>query len=238
MVAVRSGVATSLDVVSGLVCLQGGAEFGPDCREMDAELVRRADGPVVVTALAGAVGREHATAGANGVRHFRALGADVVAAPDAREDPAAALEVLRRARLLVLPGGSPSRLLEALRSTGVDQVVTDLLAAGGVVSGSSAGAMVLCGWTVLPDRPGPAVERGLGVVPDVLVLPHWSGDGRADWRRAVEAAVPPEVEVLGIPEQSGVLVDGSSFTAVGTAATSLLRSGRRVELGATWEVAA
>ena len=230
--------------MTGLVCLQGGAEFGPDCREMDAELLRRAGGPVVVTALAGAVGREYRTANDNGVRHFRALGApDVVAAPDAREDPDGALEALRRARLLVLPGGSPSRLLDALRSTGVDRVVSDLLADGGVVSGSSAGAMVLCGWTVLPDRPGPAaerpaVERGLGAVPDVLVLPHWSGEGRADWLRAVEAAVPADVEVLGIPEQSGVLVDGPSFTAVGTAATSLLRSGSRVELGATWEAAA
>ena len=113
-----------------------------------------------------------------------------------------------------------------------------LLAEGGVVSGSSAGAMVLSGWTVLPDRPGPAIERGLGVVPDVLVLPHWTGDGRADWLRAVEAAVPDGVEVLGIPEQSGVLVDGPSFTAVGSAATSLLRSGGRVELGATWQVTA
>ena len=225
--------------MTGLVCLQGGAEFGPDCREMDAELLRRADGPVVVTALAGAVGREYATANGNGVRHFRALGAsDVVAAPDAREDPAGALEALRRARLLVLPGGSPSRLLEALRSTGVDRVVHDLLAAGGVVSGSSAGAMVLCGWTVLPDRAGPAVERGLGVVPDVLVLPHWSGSGRDDWLRAVEAAVPAQVEVLGVPEQSGVLVEGRTFTAVGSAPTSLLRSGGSVELGERWEVAA
>jgi DNA end-binding protein Ku len=168
----------SLDAVSGLVCLQGGAEFGPACREMDAELLRRAGGPVVVTALAGAVGREYRTANEHGVRHFRALGAaEVVAAPDAREDPAGALEVLRRARLLVLPGGSPARLLEALRSTGIDRVVADLLADGGVVSGSSAGAMVLCGWTVLPDRPGPAVERGLGIAPDLLVLPHWSGRG-------------------------------------------------------------
>ena len=225
--------------MTGLVCLQGGAEFGPDCREMDAELLRRAGGPVVVTALAGAVGREYRTANDNGVRHFRALGApDVVAAPDAREDPDGALDALRRARLLVLPGGSPSRLLDALRSTGVDRVVTDLLADGGVVSGSSAGAMVLCGWTVLPDRPGPAVERGLGVVPDVLVLPHWSGEGRADWLRAVEAAVPADVEVLGIPEQSGVLVDGSSFTAVGSAATALLRSGGRVALGETWQASA
>ena len=225
--------------VTGVVCLQGGAEFGPDCREMDAELLRRAGGPVVVTALAGAVGREYRTASDNGVRHFRALGAtDVVAAPDAREDPAAALEALRRARLLVLPGGSPSRLLDALRATGVDRVVTELLADGGVVSGSSAGAMVLCRWTVLPDRPGPAVERGLGVVPDVLVLPHWSGSGRDDWLRAVDAAVPAEVEVLGVPEQSGVLVDGPSFTAVGAAATSLLRSGGRIELGTSWRAAA
>jgi cyanophycinase len=225
--------------MTGLVCLQGGAEFGPDCREMDAELLRRAGGPVVVTALAGAVGHEYDTANDNGVRHFRALGAaDVVAAPDAREDQDGALAALRRARLLVLPGGSPSRLLGALRSTGVDRVVTDLLAAGGVVSGSSAGAMVLSGWTVLPDRPGPGVVRGLGVVPDVLVLPHWSGHGRADWLRAVEAAVPPGVEVLGIPEQSGVLVDGPSFSAVGSAPTSLLRSGGRIELGATWRAAA
>ena len=225
--------------MTGLVCLQGGAEFGPDCEQMDADLLRRAGGPVVVTALAGAVGREYRTANDNGVRHFRALGApDVVAAPDAREDPVGALEVLRRARLLVLPGGSPSRLLEALRSTGAHRVVTDLLSAGGVVSGSSAGAMVLGGWTVLPDRPGPAVERGLGVVPGVLVLPHWSGGGRADWLHAVENAVPAGVEVLGIPEQSGVLVEGSSFTAVGAAATSLLRSGGRMQPGATWEAAA
>jgi hypothetical protein len=44
--------------------------------------------------------------------------------------------------------------------------------------------------------------------------------------------------VLGIPEQSGVLVEGPSCTAVGTAGTSLLRLGGRVEPGATWEVAA
>ena len=239
MIAVGARATASLVAMTGLVCLQGGAEFGPGTREMDAALLRRAGGPVVVTALAGAVGGEYRTANDNGVRHFRALGAqDVVAAPDAREDPAGALEALRRARLLVLPGGSPSRLLDALRTTGVAEVVTDLLAAGGVVSGSSAGAMVLCGWTVLPDRPGPAVERGLGVVPDVVVLPHWSGTGRGDWLHAVDAAVPAGVEVLGLPEQSGVLVEGSTFTAVGTSPTSLLRSGGRVELGATWEAAA
>jgi len=218
------------------VCLQGGAEFGPQCRDMDADLLRRADGPVVVTALAGTVGRDYRTASDNGVRHFRALGApDVVAAPDAREDREAALAALRRARLLVLPGGSPSRLLDALRAAGIDQVIGDLLADGGVVSGSSAGAMVLGGWTVLPDRRGaggPAVERGLGVVEDVLVVPHWSG-GRADWLAAVEAAVPADVEVLGVPEQSGVLVEDGRRTAVGSAASTRVRSGETIAPGSS-----
>lgn len=210
-----------------MLCLQGGAEFGELCREMDADLLRRAGGgPVVITALAGAPGREYRTAGENGVRHFTALGAsDVAVAPDVREDEAGALAALHRARLLVLPGGSPSRLLAALRDTPVGALVASLLADGVVVSGSSAGAMVLCDWTVLPEQGEPAVARGLGLVPDTLVVPHWSG--RSGWLRAVGQGVPAGVRVLGIPEQSGVLVEGGRLTAVGASATTLVSEGGR-----------
>ena len=227
-----------------MLCLQGGAEFGPGCRGMDGDLLARAEGgPVVVTALAGAPGREYRTAGANGLRHFAALGAqDVVVAPDAREDPDAALAVLRTARLLVLPGGSPSRLLDALRSTGVGELVVERSADGAVVMGSSAGAMVLCDWTVLPDRPGagdgPAVVPGLGLVPDLLVLPHWSGPrGREPWLRAVASTVPPQVRVVGLPEQSGVLVGADGLTAVGSAASTVLSDGTALVLGETRRLA-
>ena len=207
--------------MTGLLCLQGGGEFSPGCREMDALLVERAGGgPVVVSALAGAVGREHDTANAHGVRHLAALGADVSAAPDVRLDPEGALAALRRARLLVLPGGSPSRLLDVLTTTGVADVVRALLADGGVVSGSSAGAMVLCGWTVLPDR-GLQVVPGLDVVPGTAVLPHWSG-GREDWLRGL----PDGVRVLGVPEESGLLVEDGVLTAVGRAGTELVGQGR------------
>jgi len=247
------------------VCLQGGREFAAGCRDMDAELVRRAAGPVVVTALAGAPGREYRTANDNGVAHYRFVGAaDAVGAPDVREDRAAALEVLATARLLVLPGGSPSRLLSALQSTPVGQLVLDLLADGGVVMGSSAGAMVLCAWTVLPDRRGPhgpAVQAGLGAVPDTLVLPHWSGrPGGSDWLQAVEATVPPATTVLGLPEQSGVFVqageldqagmldqaevldhtgpqgrpEGRTLTAVGQSPTRLVLDGRDLAVGQTF----
>jgi len=202
---------------------------------MDADLVRRAPGRVVVSALAGTVGRDYRTATDNGVRHLRSVGADdVVAAPDVREDRDAALEALAGADLLVLPGGSPSRLLAALQDTGADRVIADRLAAGALLMGSSAGAMVLGAWTVLPDRRGargPQVVRGLDLVPGVLVVPHWSGRAsRDDWLAAIEDEVPDDVVVLGIPEESGVLVEAGVRTAVGRSATTLVREQRELPL--------
>lgn len=229
--------------MNGTVCLQGGGEFSRACVEMDADLVRRADGPVVVTALAGAPGREYRTAGDNGVRHYREAGAaEVTSAPDVREDEPGALRSLRSARLLVLPGGSPARLLAALQDTPVGGVVAALLADGGVVMGASAGAMVLCPFTVLPGRPGPTgpqVSPGLGLVPGLAVLPHWSGPaGRQDWVSALTAAAPPGTVVLGIPEESGVLVEtgvgGTAYTAVGRSATTLVGGGATRSPGQTW----
>ena len=215
------------------MCLQGGGEFSAACRPMDAALVARAAGRVVVTALAGEQGQDYQSATAHGVRHFQEVGADdVVGAPDVREDLDGALAALRTARLLVLPGGSPARLLSALQSTAAGQVVADLLATGGVVMGASAGAMVLCGWTVLPDR-GMQVVPGLGLVPDALVVPHWGGD-RGDWLRAIEAAVPVGVTVLGLPEESGVVVHDGELTAVGRSATTRLREGHQLEVGQVW----
>lgn len=236
--------------MTGTVCLQGGGEFSPACREMDAGLLSRADGPVVVTALAGEVGRDYATATANGVRHYRELGGpEVLGAPDVREDPEGALRALRAARLIVLPGGSPSRLLAALTGTAAGQVVGDLLAADGTVMGASAGAMVLCSWTVLPDRPGGlTLARGLGLVGagpggDLLVLPHWSGPaGRQAWLDQV----PAGTTVLGIPEESGIVVHAGVLTAVGRSASTVLTSAtnspttgatdsRDLAPGQTWE---
>jgi cyanophycinase len=223
-----------------VLCLQGGNEFAPGCRDMDTDLLRRAGGgPVVVAALAGAEGREYRTAGDNGVRHFRALGAgDATVAPDVREDPEGALAALRRARLLVLPGGSPSRLLEVLQRTPVGALLAELLDDGVVVMGSSAGAMVVCEWTVLPDRRGPrgtAVVRGLGLVPGIVVVPHWSGgSSRGEWLRAVDETVPSGVHVVGLPEESGVLVQDGELTAVGANPTALVTEGRELPVGQSW----
>lgn len=224
--------------MSGAVCLQGGGELTPACLAMDAEVLRRTGADparVVVTALAGAPGREARTAEQHAVEHYAALGATAVAAPDARDDAAAALEALSAADLVVLPGGSPSRLLDALNTTGVGRWLVDAVHAGTAVSGASAGAMVLGHWTVLPDRPGsggPSVVPGLGLVP-VVVVPHWTGR-RDDWLAAVRAVVPAGLEVLGLPEASGVVVEAGAATAVGALPVHLLTTGRTLSVGDTW----
>jgi hypothetical protein len=117
--------------------------------------------------------------------------------------------------LLVLPGGSPSRLLDALTSNALDIAIAELLTDGGIVMGASAGAMVLCERTWLPDTG--RISAGLGLVPGTLVLPHWTDDAL---QRVGGLGGPGDgITVLGLPEQSGVLVrtesGTTSLTAVG-----------------------
>jgi cyanophycinase-like exopeptidase len=216
----------------GLICLQGGNEFAAECRDMDAALLARAgQGPVVIVPLAGAKGREYDTAGANGTRHFHELGAhDVRVAPDARTDLPGALQAIQQASLLVIPGGSPRRLRDAIAGTPLHDAIREAADDDDrVVMGSSAGAMVLCAATVLPQWRGtPNVGDGLGIVDDFVVVPHYAGP-RTAWENAIRAH-DPDVDILGIPECSGVLIDGETVTATGVEPSTLITKDGREQL--------
>jgi peptidase E len=212
----------------GLICLQGGGEFSSGCSEMDTQLLVRAPGPVAVIALASPPGEAYRRTNAHGVSHFRRLGAEVFAVPDPREEELG--DTLRDVGLVVLPGGSPSLLLEGFDRTVLGERLREHVAAGGAVMGASAGAMVLGAWVVLPDS-GFRVAPGLGLVEHVVAVPHWSGP-RADWLRAVDGAVE-DAFVLGLPEESGILVENGQLTAVGRLPTYVVREGVEVGVGHT-----
>lgn len=202
--------------MTGLVCLQGGAEFGSTCATVDRFLLERSPGPVVLVPLAVKSGYEFRTTAADGVRWFRELGADRVAViPDVRTEPRGtdtAKALLAEAALVVLPGGSPGRLLEQLTGTGLDAALGEMLGRGGAVSGASAGAMVLCEHTIVPEPGPPRLARGLGIVPGVCVIPHYRG-GSPAWLRTVE--LPAGVRGLGIPECTGVLANEAELRWLG-----------------------
>ena len=215
-------VVGTMSVMRARVCLQGGAEFSPGCEGMDAAMlsadpaatdddsdndggarVRR----VLVLPFAARPGRERDLAAGNARRWYSLLGArEVDAVLHEGDDVATALnEACRSATLVVLPGGSPQRLLEALAPH------ADLLRSapevGAAVSGASAGAMVLCRWSVLPG-PRTRVVPALGVVEVDLVLPHYraaQGGGKG-WFRSARDVLPPNAVVLGLPERSAAIL--------------------------------
>jgi hypothetical protein len=188
---------------AGSICLQGGAELQPGCEAMDSAMLLGPDGvsrPVLVAPFAGRPGREREVAGRKAERWYRGLGATQVEVVLTEDDAFAA--ALLAVGLLVLPGGSPSRLLAAL--TPHQAALRSALERGWWISGASAGAMVLCRSTVLPDR-GRVVVPALALAPVDLVVPHFGGGDASSWLAGAD--LPDDALVLGLPERSGVLVD-------------------------------
>jgi len=90
-----------------------------------------------------------------------------------------ARDAVASARTVAITGGHVAVLLNRLRFFGVDRALTDRFHAGGNIVAWSAGAMVLTERVVLfyddpPDGPThpEILDRGLGLVKDVVLLPH------------------------------------------------------------------
>ena len=209
---------------TGAICLQGGRELTPPCDDMDRLVVERSNGAIVVLAGAARPGSDYAGASARTVAHYQRLGASVDIVPDPRDDVATAIGALHDdVGLVVLPGGSPGGLLDVLMMPGDDGStvgarLVDLWTRGTVISGASAGAMVLCRHTATPDRSSDRVE-GLGLVAG-MAIPHWSPGSERRWAL-------PETLLWGLPECGGTLIDAGMMIGVGQGAAA-------VRSGSTW----
>lgn len=215
----------------GPLLLQGGGEMQPPCREMDAGLLEGVDEHGVVVVLLGAAspGDDWARTAERAWRYYEGIAGlrQIDVAPHPEDDLDACVLAVAAASLLVIPGGSPSRLLRSLTADGgrLGGMVAGLHRDGVAVSGSSAGAMVLCARTVLPDqRSGgsPAVADGLGLVPG-LALVHDDGVGDRGWRDPAD----PDGLRWGLPEHGGVLIQDGAARAVGRGQVRLLAGDRR-----------
>lgn len=194
----------------GILCLQGGRELTSPCEQMDRSVLERTTGTVVVLAGAARPGSDYAGASARTVAHYRTLGADVAVVPDPRTDALRALDALvDDVGLIVMPGGSPSSLLDVLTvldGGSIGRRLTDLWRTGSAISGASAGAMVMCATTATPDRSG-GDAPGLDLVAG-MAIPHWSPGSERRW--AISAS-----PLWGLPECGGVIVADRRITATG-----------------------
>jgi cyanophycinase len=199
-------------MTGGAIVLAGGHELRPGCEPMDRRVLLAAGGPAArVVFLPTAVARfDPVGSGRGAVAYFARLGARcdvamILNRADADRPEMAAL--IESGTLIYLGGGEPHVLLEALRGSLAWQATLRAFARGAVVGGSSAGAMVVCDRTLLPNLAatpdGPPWREGLGLVPNTLVLPHYSS-ARAETATGLARRLASAL-VLGIPEQSAVL---------------------------------
>jgi cyanophycinase len=171
------------------------------------------------------------------------------------DDPVLAARV-RAARGVFLSGGDQSRLTAVLRRDGpgtsaVLQALHDVLAQGGVVAGTSAGAAVASHRMftggdpvqVLRSGTAPVLAPGLGLLhEDVLVDQHFLA--RARLGRLLPALVsspppsPPLAWGLGVEEDSAALVQGHTVEAIGRAGVLAVdvRQARGAPAGEPWRV--
>jgi cyanophycinase len=194
--------------VRGTLALVGGLEWTESC-DFDAELLEASGGSDVLV-LPTAAAMEHPDKAVEQAREWfggiggRVTGLDVLQRSDAL-DPANAAAV-REARFVYLAGGSPLHLRSVLKETPLWDALVDAWADGAVIAGSSAGAMVL-GDPMIDPRGG-AFTVGLGLVPNLAILPHAESDVATHHKRTFELADPGLV-VAAIPECTALVRDPS-----------------------------
>jgi len=137
----------------GFILLEGGAEFGGKMALPDHRALALSGGPdarLSIIPAAAAPDNNHLQAGQRGVRWFQNLGATHVTALPLIDQASAnekdVAEALARSRFIYMLGGFPHHLAQTLMGSISWQAILAAYQDGAVVAGSSAGAMVLCGY--------------------------------------------------------------------------------------------
>ncbi len=192
----------------GTLALVGGDEWTQGCT-FDATLLADSGGHDVLVLPTAAAYQHPERTVLRAAEWFEELGARVeglmVVDRASAEDPGMAATVAK-AKFIYLSGGSPLHLRAALKKSAVFDGVRAAYAAGAVVAGAGAGAMVLTDPMV--DPRGGALTLGLGLVDKLAVVPHF-GDEHDDvhgqkLERTV-AMAPPRLPVLALPARTALI---------------------------------
>lgn len=204
--------------MEGYILLGGGAEFGGQMAEPDRRAIELAGGPDVPISIiptAAAFDHNEERAGYAGVHWFEGLGAKNVASlplidKNSANDTQIA-EKIRQSKLIYMTDGSASSLYNALANSASWQAIIDAYANGTVLGGSAAGAMILCQYFY--DPAAKQVARGLGLVPNACLLPHFDNFGKG-WAKLMSVQLPQAV-LIGIDELTAIIDDGSAGRKIG-----------------------
>ena len=125
------------------------------------------------------------------------------------------VQPIREARAVWFPGGRQWRLADSYLGTRTQSELEELLARGGVIGGSSAGATIQGSYLARGDTAGNVTmmgdhEEGFGFLRNVAIDQHLLRRNRQfDLIEIIEAK--PELLGIGIDEDAAIVVTGDSF---------------------------
>lgn len=121
-------------------------------------------------------------------------------------------------------GGQQSRLAAAYVNTEVETALKKLLARGGVIGGTSAGAAIMSRVMIASGKDDPVMSAGLDLLPGAIVDQHFAQRSRIG-RSRIAVGKNSECFGLGIDEATAVVVSGRILRVVGSGQATVLLAG-------------
>jgi cyanophycinase len=214
--------------VHGALVIVGGGKVGNDILTRMFDLAGGKDVPTVVIPTAS--GAEDYPADWPGLRMFKTFGASNITLLHTKDrkvaDSDAFVKPITNARLVWFVGGRQWRLVDSYANTRTQREIENVLARGGVVAGSSAGASILASYMVRGARENnyimmaPGYEEGFGLIKGVAIDQHMLTRNRQDDLEEV-VAKHPDVLGIGIDESTAIIVQGQQFEIVGASKVAI-----------------
>jgi cyanophycinase len=138
---------------------------------------------------------------------------------------------LQSATGVFLGAGNAGRLADTYRGTRTLEQLEALLTRGGVIYGSSAGAIIQGSYTVRgrPDKPllmAAGHERGFAFMKNVAINPHLT-QAKRDNELINVVDAHPKLLGIGIDEDAALLVQGNHFEIIGTGRAAIYDNQKR-----------
>ena len=218
----------------GALVIVGGAMKDPAIMERFIELAGGPTAPIVVIPTAG--GDDDYDDFYRGARRWRQMGVEnvtVIHTNDRNEaDSDAFVEPIRKARGVWFPGGRQWRLADSYLDTRTELELHELLARGGVIGGSSAGATIQGSYLARGDTKANSImmgdhEEGFAFLKNVAIDQHLLARNRQfDLIPVIEAH--PELLGIGIDEDTAIIVQSDRAEVIGQGYVAIYDHGSTV----------